>query len=76
LQEEEEAMKNLPLDQVINPKTPNISKTYSMLPSEEPLIPLMGLEGLRDLEDQEGHQPYPLDTLSLFNQLGTSNKQE
>ena len=69
-------MKNLPPDQVINPKTHNTSETYSTSPLEEPLASLMGLEDLTDLEDQEAHQPYPLDTSSLFNQSETSNKQE
>ena len=67
--------KNPPPGQATNLKTHNTFETYSTLPLEETLVPLMGLEGLMDLEDQEAHQPYPLDTSSLFNQLETSNKQ-
>jgi len=67
-------MENPPQDQVTNPKTHNTSEIYSTSPLEELLVLLTGLGDLMDLEVQEVHQPYPLDTSSLFNQPETSNK--
>jgi hypothetical protein len=75
-QEEEEAEMTPLQDQATSPKICNTSETYSILPLEEPLAPLMGLEDLTGLEAQEAHKPYHPDISSLFNQSETSSKQE